>query len=199
MSDGILTRHEEERLRTFRDNLALEDSSADSKTLTTLNRASSNRIMMETRLATISVHDGDQHLQNLNAQPAPLGWLGGRGGSTVVAQGPYGRLRTLGRTRWWGEDTARDPRGPDWREFGSVFSWPGAGRAPSGREWNRLQPGENAAELLLPRPAPGKMQGEPPGHGEEPPPEGLGGHHLLAQAAPSIRVHRWIRAKTRPL
>ena len=32
MSDGILTRQEEERLRTFRDNLALEDSSADSKT-----------------------------------------------------------------------------------------------------------------------------------------------------------------------
>ena len=49
--------------------------------------------------------------------------------------------------------------------------------------------GEGAAELLLPRPAPGKMQGqpacragEPPGQGEEPPPEGLGGHYLLAQA-----------------
>ena len=51
MSDGILTRHEEERLRTFRDNLAREDSSADSKTLATLDRASSGRIMMETRLA----------------------------------------------------------------------------------------------------------------------------------------------------
>ena len=36
MSDGILTRQEEERLRTFRDNLALENSSADSKTLATL-------------------------------------------------------------------------------------------------------------------------------------------------------------------
>ena len=33
MSNGILTRQEEERLRTFRDNLALENSSADSKTL----------------------------------------------------------------------------------------------------------------------------------------------------------------------
>ena len=54
-----------------------------------------------------------------------------------------------------------------------------------------MQPGEGAAELLLPRPAPGKMQGqpacragEPSGQGEEPPPEGLGGHYLLTQAAP---------------
>ena len=58
-------------------------------------------------------------------------------------------------------------------------------------KWNRSQPGQGAAELLLPRPAPGKMQGqpagragEPPGQGEEPPPEGLGGHDLLAQAEP---------------
>ena len=67
MSNGILTRQEEERLRTFRDNLALENSSADSKTLATLDRASSDRIMMEARLAAISVHDEDQHLQNLSA------------------------------------------------------------------------------------------------------------------------------------
>ena len=65
MSDGILTRQEEERLRTFRDSLALEDSAGDSKTLATLDRASSDRIMMEARLAAISVHDGDQHLQEL--------------------------------------------------------------------------------------------------------------------------------------
>ena len=66
MSDGILTRQEEERLRTFRDSLALEDNSADSKTLATLDRASSERIMMEARLAAISVHDGGQHLQDLS-------------------------------------------------------------------------------------------------------------------------------------
>ena len=46
LTDGILTREEEERLRAFRDNLTLEDNSADSKTLATLNRASSDRIMM---------------------------------------------------------------------------------------------------------------------------------------------------------
>ena len=65
MSDGILTRQEEERLRTFPDRLALEDSAADSKTLATLDQASPDRIMMEARLAAISVHDGDQHLEDL--------------------------------------------------------------------------------------------------------------------------------------
>ena len=66
MSDGILTRQEEERLRTFRDNLALENNSPDSKTLATLDRASSDRLIMEARLAAISVHDGDDHLQDLD-------------------------------------------------------------------------------------------------------------------------------------
>ena len=54
-----------------------------------------------------------------------------------------------------------------------------------------MQPGEGAAELLLPRPVLGKMQGqpacragEPPGQGEEPPPEGLGGHDPFTQAEP---------------
>ena len=47
MSDGILTRQEEERLRTFRDSLALEDSAADPKAITPLDRASSDRIMIE--------------------------------------------------------------------------------------------------------------------------------------------------------
>ena len=34
------------------------------------------------------------------------------------------------------------------------------GRAPSGWEWNGSQSGQGAAELLLPGPAPGKMQGQ---------------------------------------
>ena len=66
MTDGIISRQEEERLQTFRDNLALEDSAADSKTLATLDRASSDRLIMEASLAAISVHDGDQHLQDLS-------------------------------------------------------------------------------------------------------------------------------------
>ena len=39
MSDGFLTRQEEERLRTFRDSLALGDSTGDSKTMATLDQA----------------------------------------------------------------------------------------------------------------------------------------------------------------
>ena len=35
------------------------------------------------------------------------------------------------------------------------------GRAKSGWEWNGSQPGQGASDLLLPRPAPGKMQGQP--------------------------------------
>ena len=81
--------------------------------------------------------------------------------------------------------------GPDWRELAGTFSWWGrwvsGGRAPSGWEWNGLQPGQGATELGFPRPALWQMQseaarraGEPTGQGEEPSPEGLGGYHLLA-------------------
>ena len=63
------------------------------------------------------------------------------------------------------------------------------GRAPSGWEWNGSQSGQGAAELLLPGPAPGKMQseaarraGEPSGQGKDPSSEGLGGHDPFTQA-----------------
>ena len=117
------------------------------------------------------------------------------GGSSVVAQGPYWTSADVGQGKMAGIGRlARDTRGPEWRELAGTFGWPVDGSladGSSGWEWNRLQPGEGAAELLLPRPAPGKMQseaarraGEPPGQGKEPPPEGLGGHYLLAQAEP---------------
>ena len=81
----------------------------------------------------------------------------------------------------------------DWAGASLRGRWVGwrvsGGRAPSGWEWNGSQSGQGAAELLLPGPAPGKMQGQsacragdPSGQGEEPPPEGLGGHDLLTQA-----------------
>ena len=74
------------------------------------------------------------------------------------------------------------------------------GRAPSGWEWNGSQSGQGAAELLLPGPAPGKMQGQsacragdPSGQGKDPSSEGLGGHDLLTQAdagCPAVQVVR---------
>ena len=65
MADGIITSDEEERLRTFRDRLALEKSAADQGTLAELDRAGADRVVMEARLAAISVRDGDGHLQDL--------------------------------------------------------------------------------------------------------------------------------------
>ena len=72
-----------------------------------------------------------------------------------------------------------------------------AGRVPSGREWQGAQSGQGTIELGFPRPALWQSRrlgpaaaipcevacraGDPSGQGEEPPPEGLGGHHLLAQ------------------
>ena len=95
----------------------------------------------------------------------------------VAKRGMAERIRSRGLSR------------PGWREFagtlGSFAGW------PSGREWNGSQSGQSAAELLLPRPAPGKMQseaacraGDPSGQGEDPSPEGLGGHSPLAQTNP---------------
>ncbi len=65
MADGIITRDEEERLRAFRDRLALENSAADQSALAELDRAGADRVMLEARLAAISVRDGDGHLQDL--------------------------------------------------------------------------------------------------------------------------------------
>ena len=65
MSDGIITRDEEERLRAFRDRLALENSAADQGALAELDRAGADRVVMEARLAAISVQDGEGHLQDL--------------------------------------------------------------------------------------------------------------------------------------
>ena len=65
MADGILTRDEEERLRAFRDRLALENSAADLGAMSELDRAGADRVVMEARLAAISVRDGDGHLRDL--------------------------------------------------------------------------------------------------------------------------------------
>ena len=73
-----------------------------------------------------------------------------------------------------------------------LAGWRVSGRqAPSGWEWQGSQSSEGATELGCPGPALGQMQGEaarrvgePSGDREEPSPEGLGGHHLLAQPEP---------------
>ena len=92
------------------------------------------------------------------------------------------------------EYTGGNSRGPGWREFAGIFgcavgSSVADGAVRPGVEWLAVGPG--ATELGFPGPALGKMQGEAAGRagdssgeGEEPPPEGLGGHHLLTQTGP---------------
>ena len=64
-------------------------------------------------------------------------------------------------------------------------------QAGSGRA---AQSGQGTIELGFPRPALWQMQceaarraGDPSGQGEEPPPEGLGGHHLLARPMRAVQ------------
>ena len=115
--------------------------------------------------------------------------VGGR--SAGAFGGADGGLQWLWRARW--RDRTRQEALADWASASLRGRWVGwrvsGGRAPSGWEWNGSQSGQGAAELLLPGPALGKMQGdpacragEPSGQGEDPPPEGLGGHDLLTQA-----------------
>ena len=119
-----------------------------------------------------------------------------------------------GGPRWpwraeFGRGQARGaPRGLTWRElagtFAGTFSGPDGGSAadgaPSGWEWQGLQSCQGATELGFPGPALRKMQGEaarragePSGDREEPPLEGLGGHHLPAQTDASCPVGQVVR------
>ena len=66
MADGIVTHEEEARLREFRDQLALGSDTADPGAMGQLDRASKDRLMLDARLAAISVFDGGAHLESLN-------------------------------------------------------------------------------------------------------------------------------------
>ena len=65
MSDGIISREEEERLRAFRDHLTLEDNATDADATWDLDQASGQRLMLEARLSATPVQDGDGHLRDL--------------------------------------------------------------------------------------------------------------------------------------
>ena len=93
MTDGIITRAEEERLSAFRDHFALENDAADQGALAELGQSSGDRIMMEAKLATVSVQDGDGHP---GTSPSPSG----RQASTKVK--PTGSSSGPGRQPWRG-------------------------------------------------------------------------------------------------
>ena len=66
LTDGIMTHDEEDRLCAFRDHLALQDHAAAQDAIWDLERALGERLMMGARLAAIAVHEGHDHLQDLD-------------------------------------------------------------------------------------------------------------------------------------
>ena len=66
MADGILTQDEETRLREFRDRLALANSGADRKAAEELERAATDRLTLDARLAALAVDDPKSHLNDLS-------------------------------------------------------------------------------------------------------------------------------------
>ena len=116
----------------------------------------------------------------------------GRWRSAVVVRGANGGPRRRRWARSAGQHAVGDHPGAGWREFAGTFGCPVVGQsptAPSGWEWNGLQPGQGAAELGFPRPAPGEMQSEaarrasePSGQGEDSPSERLGSRDPFTQA-----------------
>lgn len=67
MADGILTQQEETLLREFRDRLALDSANIDRKAAAELEQASTDRLMLDARLAAIAVENPDAHLNELTA------------------------------------------------------------------------------------------------------------------------------------
>ena len=67
MADGILTQQEETFLRQFRDRLALGSASIDRKAAAQLEKASTERLTLDARLAAIAMDDPDAHLEELTA------------------------------------------------------------------------------------------------------------------------------------
>ena len=87
----------------------------------------------------------------------------GRWRSAVVIRGADGGPRRRGRATPAGRQAVGDHPGPGWRELAGTFGCQMVGQSPtvpSDWEWNGSQPGQGAAELGFPRPAPGKMQRE---------------------------------------
>ena len=84
MADGIVSQAEEARLREFRDRLALDPSAADTSAATQLERASTDRLTLDARLAAIATDDPDTHLNELAQSLRDSGLPDGRQTALLV-------------------------------------------------------------------------------------------------------------------
>ena len=66
MADGIISQHEETRLRLFRDQLALDPNTADFHAIAQLDQATTDRLMLDARLAALAIDDAETHLHDLS-------------------------------------------------------------------------------------------------------------------------------------
>ena len=66
MADGIISQHEEIHLRLLRDQLALDASSADLYAAAQLQQASTDRLMLDARLAALAINDAETHLADIS-------------------------------------------------------------------------------------------------------------------------------------
>ena len=71
MADGILTQAEEAKLREFRDQLALANSGTDREAAEQLERAATDRLTLDARLAAIAVEDADPPLEEVDTGRRP--------------------------------------------------------------------------------------------------------------------------------
>ena len=67
LADGILTQDEKSRLRAFRDRLAVGSDGSTANALAQLDRAVQDRLMLDARLAALTVEDAEFHLRGLDA------------------------------------------------------------------------------------------------------------------------------------
>ena len=94
VADGIITQAEEDRLRDFRDQLALGTDTADPDAMKHLGKASRDRLMLDARLAAIAV-DGGAHLNELGESLRTSGLPHPQFTSLISRQGLPARMQPL--------------------------------------------------------------------------------------------------------
>ena len=84
ISDGILTRAEEDNLRDFRDRMAVIDDPATEDASKDLQRGAEDRLVLAARLAALSTEEGDQHLHHISDSLRESGLSDGQARSMLI-------------------------------------------------------------------------------------------------------------------